>query len=230
MIHEIFGLRRRPAAALSALLLAMLPAMPATAQTAPADDTATAEAPVAGEAPEPLADIVLGEEDAPVTVIEYASFTCSHCGDFATNSFPKLKAEYIDSGKVNYVQRDVYFDAVGLWAGILAHCDSAKYYPIAETLLTTQEKWLTPVKTGDEAADNLRKIGLASGMTDEQMDACWNDEKMVEQLVSTYQTNAMKDGVEGTPTFIIDGEKVPNQPWPELKKIIDAKLADTSAQ
>lgn len=172
-----------------------------------------------------LPDITLGQESAPVTFVEYASFTCSHCAAFHAENFPKLKAEYIDTGKVRFVQRDVYFDAVGLWAGILARCGGDdKYYPVADMLFDEQKTWLN-AKTGDEIAVNLRKVGAKAGMTTEQMDACWADKQKVADLVATFQKNATADKIEGTPTFVIGGETVQNQPWDAIKKVIDAKIA-----
>lgn len=172
-----------------------------------------------------LPDIVLGDENAPVTVIEYASFTCSHCQAFHEENFPKLKAEYIDTGKVKFIQRDVYFDAVGLWAGILARCGGDdKYYAVSDMIFDEQKTWLS-AKTGEEIAANLRKIGSKAGMSAEQMDTCWNDQQKVADLVATFQKNATGDGIEGTPTFIIGGDKVQNQPWDGLKAAIDAKIA-----
>lgn len=186
------------------------------------------EAAPAEEMPEGrmLEDIALGQADAPVTVIEYASFTCSHCANFHTENWPKLKAEYVDTGKVRFIQRDVYFDAVGLWAGILARCGGDdKYYAVSDMLFDEQKTWLA-ASDGPGIAANLRKIGAKAGMMPEQMDACWNDQQKVADLVTTFQTNATKDGIEGTPTFFIAGEKVDNQPWDEMKTIIDAKLAE----
>lgn len=215
----------------SALALVLgLAAMPLAAQTAaaPADDKAVAAEATPTAVPELLPDIALGAETAPVTMIEYASFTCSHCAAFHKDNYPKLKAEYIDTGKVRFIQRAVYFDAPGLWAGILAHCDPQKYYPVSDALLDKQGQWLAS-QNGDEIAENLRKIGLAAGMSKEQMEACWADQPMVERLVATYQTNATKDGLEGTPTFIIGGEKVPNMAWDQLKAKIDEKLAAAPA-
>ena len=143
--------------------------------------------------------------------------------------FPKLKAEYIDTGKVRFAQRDVYFDEVGLWAGILARCGGdEKYYPIGAMLMDEQKDWLA-AKTGDEMTANLKKIGAKAGMTGEQIDACWADQAKVESLVATYQQNAVADKIEGTPTFIIGGEKVQNGPWEELKAKIDEKLAAAPA-
>ena len=198
---------------------------PALAQDAAPAQGETAQA--SQEAPEGkvLPDIVLGQESAPVTFIEYASFTCSHCRDFHNNNFDKLKTEYIDTGKVKFIQRDVYFDAVGLWAGVLARCGGDdKYYAVSDLLFTEQTTWLAG-KTGEEIATNLRKIGAKAGMAPDQMEACWNNQQTVADLVTTFQTNAGGDKIEGTPTFIINGETVHNQPWESLKEVLDAKVA-----
>lgn len=220
---------------IAAVAAAMTVAAPAFAQDAKPADTTPApaqEQAAADQMPEGkvLADIVLGKAEAPLTIVEYASFTCPHCAAFHAENLPKLKAEYIDTGKVKFIQRDVYFDAVGLWAGILARCGGDdKYYAVSDMLFDEQKTWLD-AKTGDEIAANLRKIGAKAGMTTEQMDACWADKQKVADLVATFQKNATADNVEGTPSFIIGGEKVANQPWDEMKKIIDAKLAATGTQ
>ena len=217
-----------PALALGAAL-----AVPAAAQQAAPQQPAPQAAEQAASAPAPTAetlpDIFLGSETAPVTVVEYASFTCSHCAAFHKDVFPKLKAEYIDTGKVRFAQRDVYFDEPGLWAGILARCGGDdKYYAVGSMLMDEQGTWLN-AKTGDELAANLRKIGAKAGITDAQMEACWTDQKAVESLVATFQKNAVADKIEGTPTFIINGETVRNGPWEELKAKIEEKLAAAPA-
>ena len=179
-------------------------------------------------APATLPDIAQGAEDAPLTIVEYASFTCGHCANFHSDVYPQLKAEYIDTGKVRFVQRDVYFDQPGLWAGVLARCGGdEKFYPVSGMLFDEQSEWLAG-GSGDEIAANLRRIGLKAGMTEEQMTACWNDTAKVEQLIATFQANATADEVEATPTFIIGGEKVSNQPWESMKEIIDTKLAEAA--
>ncbi|MDO5706695.1 MAG: DsbA family protein [Paracoccus sp. (in: a-proteobacteria)] len=202
--------------------LALVFAGPVLAQeTAPAATEQTA--------PAVLPDIYLGDENAPVTIYEYASFTCGHCAAFHNDNFPKLQAEYIDTGKVRFAQRDVYFDAVGLWAGILARCGGDdKYYAVSHMLFDEQRQWLSS-QSGDDIAANLRKIGLKAGMTEEQMNACWEDTAKVEQLVATFQHNAGADEVNATPTFMIGGEKVQNQAWDSMKEIIDRKLAEAPA-
>lgn len=209
-----------------AAALALSLASPALAQ----DATATGET-EASEA-QTLPDIALGAEDAPLTIVEYASFTCGHCANFHEQNWPKLKSEYVDTGKVRFIQRDVYFDAVGLWAGILARCGGDdKYYAVSDMLFDEQKKWLEG-DSGEQIAANLRKIGLKAGMNEDQMTACWDDSAKAESLIATFQQNTTADEIEATPTFIIGDEKVQNQPWDELKKIIDDKLAeaDTAAE
>lgn len=208
---------------ITASLVTIAMAMPAMAQDAApgGSDTATAS-----PKEKVLAnDLSLGKKDAPLTVYEYISFTCPHCATFHQESFPELKSEYIDTGKVYFVQRDVYFDQVGLWAGILARCDEKKFYPVSGMLLDEQAEWLS-AQNGDEVVANLRKIGARAGMTAEQVDACWNDKARAESLVETYQKNATADKIQGTPSFVIGGELIANQPWADLKAVIDKKLAE----
>ncbi|MFV0382862.1 DsbA family protein [Paracoccus sp. (in: a-proteobacteria)] len=200
----------------AATALALALASPALAQTAPAETATEVQI---------QPDVTMGAEDAPLTIIEYASFTCGHCAAFHDENLPKLKAEYIDTGKVRFIQRDVYFDPVGLWAGILARCGGDdKYYAVSDMLFDEQRSWLGG-GSGDEIAANLRKIGLKAGMTDEQMTACWDDKAKAESLIATYQKNATADKIEATPSFVIGGELVSNESWDAMKKIIDDKLA-----
>ncbi|MFV0292369.1 MAG: DsbA family protein [Paracoccus sp. (in: a-proteobacteria)] len=196
-----------------------------SASDATQDTTATSSDQAGMAEPKVLDDRFLGEESAPLTIYEYASFTCPHCANFQTEIFPRLKAEYIDTGKVRFAARDVYFDQVGLWAGILARCDEDKFYPISEILMAEQNEWMK-AESGEVLVANLRKIGTKAGMTAEQIDACWADEARVADLVTTFQKNASDDDINATPTFMIGGEQVPNMAWEDLKAKIDEKLAE----
>lgn len=172
-----------------------------------------------------LPDISLGKADAPVTVIEYASYTCSHCAHFHDDVFSQLKRDYIDTGKVRFILREVYFDKFGLWAGQIAQCGgNLKYYGVVDILFGEQGKW---IGDGKEAtiAENLRKIGLRAGLTKEQIEACLNDQTRAEQMVVTFQKHMTDDDIKGTPSLVINGEKHDNMSYEDLKKIIDAKLA-----
>jgi protein-disulfide isomerase len=170
-------------------------------------------------------DYALGPADAKVTIVEYASFTCPHCARFHTDVFKPLKADYIDTGKVRFVFREVYFDRYGLWAAMVARCGGEqRYFGIAGKLLETQQDWAA---TQDSAAAvaNLRRIGKTAGLDDATLDQCMNDQAKAEAMVAHYQKNATADGIEGTPTLVINGTKHSNMSYADLKAIVDAELA-----
>ncbi|OYX45125.1 MAG: thiol-disulfide oxidoreductase [Rhodobacterales bacterium 32-67-9] len=173
-----------------------------------------------------IPDMVLGQAEAPVEVIEYASFTCPHCANFHDTVLGKLKADYIETGKIRFVYREVYFDKFGLWAAMVARCGGPeKYFPISDMIYETQKDWLAP---GEAAgiADNLRKIGLKAGLGADQVDACMKDNDAAKAMVATYQANATKDEINSTPSFVIDGEKYSNMSYEDFAKILDEKLAN----
>ncbi|MCC6305555.1 MAG: DsbA family protein [Rhodobacteraceae bacterium] len=170
-------------------------------------------------------DMALGNPEAGVTLIEYASFTCPHCANFAATVFPELKTAYIDTGKVRFIHREVYFDRFGLWAGMLARCGGEeRYFGFADMIYAQQRQW---AGSADPAtvADNLRRMGRVAGLTDEQVNACLNDRAAAEALVAAFQTNATRDGVQATPTLILNGTKHSNMSFQELAQLIDAALA-----
>ncbi len=183
----------------------------ANAQTTPVDTSAVVE-------------MELGAPDAPVTVVEYASFTCPHCATFHATVLPLLKADFIDTGKVRFIYRDVYFDRFGLWASLVARCEPTRFFGIVELIYAQQRDWFG---NGDPAtvAENLKKIGRVAGLGDAQLDACFADQAKAEALVAWFQKNAEADQIDSTPSLVIDGEKFANMPYAELKAIIDKKLA-----
>lgn len=172
-------------------------------------------------------DMILGKEDAPLTVVEYASFTCPHCANFHDTVWDEFKKNYIDAGKVKFVYREVYFDKFGLWAATVARCGGPeKYFGISDMLYDGQKDWLA---SGEDAgiADALRKIGISAGMTADQVNACLNDNAKMQAMVTAYQTNATNDKVQGTPTFIIDGQSYSGEmSYADFAKILDEKLND----
>ncbi len=192
-------------------------AMAAAMATGPAFGQETA-------APE-IKDFSIGSPDAPVKMVEYASFTCPHCGQFHTDVFKQLKTDYIDTGKVHFTLREVYFDRYGLWAAMMARCGGdLKYFGIADILFSTQQDW-AGTEDPTVAVGNIKTIGLTAGMTSEQLDVCMQDAAMAEALVKRFEENMKADGVEGTPTLFINGEKHSNMAYPDLKALLDAKLA-----
>lgn len=219
-------------AALSAILVAggsflsfRRPGQTAGSTAIPGAALAQETGAAAGAEPEIRPDFVLGDADAPIELIEYASFTCPHCANFHKTVFPQLKANYIDTGKVKFIHREVYFDKFGLWAGMVAQCSGEmRYFGVSGMIYDTQQEW---IGNGDAAAiaDNLRKIGAKAGLGKAELDACLNDGAMAQSMVATYQKNAEADDVQATPTLIIDGEKHSNMSYEELAAILDAKLA-----
>lgn len=198
-----------------ALLFAVVAglAVPALAQ-----DATPAAAPV-------IEDFSLGSPDAKVKIVEYASYTCPHCADFHAENFAKLKADYIDTGKVQFTLREVYFDRYGLWAAMVARCGGdMKYFFIHDVLFDTQREW---AGSDDPAVvvENLKKIARSAGMEDATVDACLKDSAKADAMVKKFQANMDADGVEGTPTIFINGAKHSNMAYPALKDLIEAELA-----
>ena len=170
-----------------------------------------------------IREMAMGAENAPVTVLEYASFTCPHCANFANGPMKQLKAEYVNTGKVRFIYRDVYFDRPGLWAAMVARCDPNRFFGIVDLLYADQRGWIGKGDLGS-IEQNLRKIGLVAGLTKQQLDSCLSDGTKAQALYTWYQQNAEADEVTGTPTLFIDGEKYSNMPYEDLKEIIDQKL------
>lgn len=171
-------------------------------------------------------EMALGNEDAPVTVIEYSSFTCPHCKNFHEQVFGDLKTNYIDTGKVRFVYREVYFDRYGLWAGMVARCGGEeRYFGIADLIFKQQSEW-TDGSSPAEIADNLRRIGRQAGLSNDTIDACLQDGDKAQAMVALYQENAGKDDVQGTPAFIINGEKYSNMNFADFSEVLDEKLGE----
>jgi len=171
-------------------------------------------------------EMSIGNPDAKVTVTEYASFTCPHCRNFHQTVFGKLKSNYIDTGKINFIYREVYFDRFGLWAAMVARCGGKmRYFGISDILYDTQEEW---VSGGDPAliAQKLRKIGKTAGLSDAELETCLNDGEMAKTLVAAYQKNAEADDIKSTPTFLINGEKYSNMNYEDFSTVLDQKLAE----
>ncbi|SEK67340.1 DsbA family protein [Roseovarius nanhaiticus] len=173
-----------------------------------------------------ITEMTMGPEDAKVTITEYASFTCPHCATFHQTTFQNLKRDYIDTGKVHFIYRDVYFDRVGLWASMLARCGgSERFFGISGMLYEQQKDWLNsddPV----EISGNLRRIGKVAGLEEEQINACLEDAGKAETLLAWFEQNAEADDISSTPTLMINGQQYGNMAYADLQEIIEEKLAE----
>lgn len=173
----------------------------------------------------PPGDFSLGSPDAKVKIVEYASFTCPHCANFHETVWADLKTNYIDTGKVHFTLREVYFDRVGLWAAMVARCGGEmRYFGIHDMLFAKQAEWMA---SQDPVAivDALKAIGVSAGLDQAALDTCLNDQAMAEAMVKQFETNMEADGVTGTPTLFVNGAKYSNMTYEELAAIIETELS-----
>lgn len=171
-------------------------------------------------AAEPLPDIVLGDENAPVEIIEYASMSCGHCGAFHNGPFKDLKTEYIDTGKVKFILREFPLDRLALAVAILARCKPDNFYDIVDLYFERQEFWAT----NDNPIDKMFQLAQQAGFSKEEFGECINNRELLEGIYAN-RARGEADGVTGTPTLFIDGEKYDGpRSITGLREVIDPKL------
>jgi len=170
-------------------------------------DAGEAALPRASDSVVEIPDMILGDPSAPVEIIEYASFTCSHCARFQATVKPRLVAEQIETGQAKFIFREVYFDRPGIWASLMARAAGAnRFFAVSDLLYERQRDWLS----GDpaEISQNLRKIGKIAGMQEEALEEAFSDAAKAEALVAWQETNLARDGVNATPTVFVDGKRI----------------------
>lgn len=205
------------AVSVSALALSACSEETAEAQTpaaeAPSDTTASTSA----AAPEPqgtvdmaklleegaLPEKSMGNPDAPVTIVEYASMTCGHCANFHKNTLPAIKEKYIDTGKARLILREFPFDPRAEAGFMLARCADDKYFAMIDVLFRQQANWV-PVEDAQSALLNIAKL---AGFTQESFEACLTDQKLLDDVRAVRSRGANDFGVDSTPTFFINGNK-----------------------
>ena len=171
--------------------------------------------------PGPLGDAWLGPADAKVTIVEYASLTCSHCAAFHSDTYPKLKERYVDTGKVRFTLREFPLDPLATAGFMLARCEQGKYYPITDLLFDTQRSWAFTEKP----LDALQQIMKQAGFSKDKFEACLKDQKLYDAVNAVRKRAEEKFKVTSTPTFFINGQRHGgNLPIDELEKIIKPML------
>ena len=173
----------------------------ATANTAWATgDDAALEAKLLAAVP-PHGERAIGQADAPVVMIEYASATCPHCAEFHVDVLPEIKKNYIDTGKVRLIFREFPLDDRAMAVFMLTRClPEDKYFPTMDALFRQQKEW-----TGSNPKAPLMKIMKDSGMTEAEFDACLKRRDLAQAIFDTRKTANEQFGVKGTPTFFING-------------------------
>ncbi len=155
--------------------------------------------------PGPLGEKFVGEENAPVTIVEYASMTCPHCASFHLQTYPKLKEQYLDTGKAKLLFREFPFDDRALAAFMLARCAADdKYFAMIDVLFEQQAVWAR----SDKPAQELFKIARLAGFTEETFNACLKNKDIAAGIHAVKDRGALEFGVRSTPTFFINGEEV----------------------
>ena len=150
-------------------------------------------------------DRYLGDVHAPVVIVEYASFTCSHCADFATKVFPLLKSEYIDTGKVLYIYRDFPLDKLSLTAAMLGSCyrDNKAFFAYVRAVFGSFDTLIATYKD----LGLLTNIAKISNISDEEFKKCTSDESLMDDIVQQKYLAVTKLDVNATPIFFINGRK-----------------------
>ena len=174
--------------------------------------------------PMSLPDMALGPANAAVTITEYASMTCPHCAAFTEKVFPKIKSEYIDSGKIRFVFREFPLDIKAAAGSMLARCiakdDAGKYFAVVDMLFRQQNDWVVKNTT-----ETLTRIGKQAGLSQQQVEECLKDQKLLDKIAADqkYANDVLK--VNSTPTFFINGEMLKGETsFEEFSKHIDPLL------
>jgi protein-disulfide isomerase len=174
--------------------------------------------------PVSLPDMALGPANAPVTITEYASMTCPHCAAFNEAVFPKIKAEYIDTGKIRYVFREFPLDIKAAAGSMLARCiakdDAAKYFAVVDMLFKQQNEWVAKNTT-----ETLTRIGKQAGLSQQAVENCLKDQSLLDKIAADqkYANEVLK--VNSTPTFFLNGEMIKGETsFEEFDKRIKALL------
>jgi protein-disulfide isomerase len=170
-----------------------------------------------------LPDMALGPANASVTITEYASMSCPHCAAFNANVFPKIRSEYIDTGKVRYVFREFPLDINAAVASVLARCiakeDAGNFFAVIDMLFKKQDEWVVKTK------ETLKRIGREAGMSEQSVETCLKDQTLFDKLSADEKFADEVLKVNSTPTFFINGERVKGaKPFEEFDKRIKQLL------
>ncbi len=170
----------------------------------------------------PVYDTSMGSADAPVTMIEYASLSCPHCAKFHEETLPKIKKEYIDTGKVRFIYRDFPFGSLAMAGAMVARCSGPeKFFGMIDILFRSQKDW---VNNGNPLV-NLKRIAKFGGMSGKDVDKCLREDALLVAIQKRQLEAENKYGVNSTPTFLIDGIKMEGaRPFEDFKAAIDKAL------
>lgn len=181
--------------ALASAAFGLAPALPAFAESVDLEELLI---------PGPLGDKILGDENAPVTIVEYASMTCGHCANFHKNTWPALKEQYVETGKVRFIFREYPLNNEAYAMSMLARCAPAdKYFEIVDIMF----EQLRSGGLSGEFLPALTSLSKQIGYTQDTFNECLTNQGLLDALVAEADRATQKFGVKSTPTFFINGEK-----------------------
>lgn len=167
-------------------------------------------------------DMYMGDANAKVVVIEYASLSCPHCARFNSDVLPQIKANYIDKGLVRWVYRDYPLNRPAYQAAVLTHCISpVRYFGLVDKLFKSQDYWAVQ----QDALPALHQIGISEGVSEDAFNACLKDQPLQDKILARLKEANDKYKVEATPSFIVKGELHSGEmSYDDFKKLLDAAL------
>ena len=164
-------------------------------------------------------EIFLGNKDAKIVVIEYASMTCIHCANFHKEVYPKIKENYIDTNKIKFIFRDFPLDKQALFGSVLAKCaPKEKYFDFVKLILNTQKKWIS---SDNAFQDKLKNIGKLAGLNENKINTCFKDEQIVDNILKSRSDAEKKYNITSTPSLIINEKKYSAMSYEAFEKIIE---------
>ena len=171
-------------------------------------------------------DFIIGNVNAPITIIEYASMSCSHCANFHNNTLPDLKKEYIDTGKVRYVFRDFPYNYPALLGSMVMRCTPSEVrYDYMNALYKLQKKWV--VRENVVTRQELYKIMQSGGMSKEDFDACINNVDLENKILEEVIAAQSEFNIQSTPSFLINGDLLEGDKSIKVfRQILDKILSD----
>ena len=171
-------------------------------------------------------DFIIGNNNAPITIIEYASMSCNHCGNFHNNTLPDLKKEYIDTGKVKYVFRDFPYNYPALLGSMVMRCiPSEVRYDYMNALYKLQNKWV--VRENTVTRQELYKIMQSGGMSKENFDACLSNVDLENRILEEVIAAQSEFNIRSTPSFLINGDLLEGDKSIKVfRQILDKILSD----
>ncbi|MBD0416008.1 DsbA family protein [Oryzicola mucosus] len=196
------------------------PATPAASAAAAPDAAGTVDMAKVLQ-PGSLPEKVLGKDDAPVTIVEYASMTCPHCAHFHETTLPTIKTKYIDTGKARLIMREFPFDPRAEAGFMLARCAEDNYFPMIDVLFKQQQNWAA----AQNAQDALFQLSKMAGFSQQTFEACLTNQKLLDDVRAVRDRGAKEFKVDSTPTFFINGNVYKGAlTVDEMSAIIDGML------